>query len=47
MKKRIAVVLLSALLGFVNLTGEAGASRADGVCGDVGSVYDPATGQCV
>ena len=47
LKKRIAVVVLGALLGFVHLTGEAGASRADGVCGGIGTMYDPALGQCV
>jgi hypothetical protein len=45
LKKRIAVIVLGAAIGVVQLAGPAEASRADGVCGGVG-VYDPVTQQC-
>ena len=44
LKKRLAVLVIGAVLALVHLTGPAGA--ADGVCGGVGT-FDPVTGQCV
>lgn len=45
LKKRVAVVVLAAAIGVIQFAGPADASRADGVCGGVGT-YDPVTQQC-
>ncbi len=45
-KKRVSVFVLGWMLAFAALTGQAGASRADGVCGGIGS-WDPVTHECV
>lgn len=46
LKRQIAVLFIGTVMAFVHLTGPAGASRADGVCGGVGT-YDPVTQECV
>ena len=45
-KKRIAALILGTAITFLSFTGAASASRADGVCGGIGT-WDPVTGQCV